>query len=69
MHQGRVKWFNDAAGFGLITSTEQCDVVVARESVQTGSGTLAPGQEVEFEIILGPHGREAWKVHDLAKLS
>jgi CspA family cold shock protein len=61
---GRVKWFNDAKGFGFITpdnGTKDC--FVHYSSIQ-GSGfkTLAEGDVVEFDIVDGQKGPAAEQV-------
>jgi len=50
MVNGKVKWFNDAKGFGFI-ETEDGDVFV-HHSVIEGQGfrSLREGQDVEIEI-------------------
>src|ERR1043165_2366403 len=52
---GKVKWFNDAKGFGFITPDGQDkDCFVHYSSIQ-GSGfkTLAEGEPVEFDLVQG----------------
>jgi CspA family cold shock protein len=60
---GVVKWFNDAKGFGFITTSSGEDVFVHFSAIQ-GSGfrTLREGAEVEFEITRGPKGLQATNV-------
>jgi len=57
---GKVKWFNDAKGYGFITHEDGRDVFV-HYSIITGDGfkTLLQGQEVEYEVIDGPKGLHA----------
>jgi cold shock protein len=65
MARGKVKWFNDAKGFGFILQEEGQgpDVFVHHtQIVQEGFRTLAEGQEVEFEIVQGPKGLQAAQV-------
>ncbi len=52
---GNVKWFNDAKGFGFITSENGDDVFVHFSAIQ-GSGfrVLKEGEAVEFEAIHRP---------------
>ncbi len=60
---GNVKWFNDAKGFGFITSESGEDVFVHFSSIQ-GSGfrSLAEGAAVEFDVVQGPKGLQAANV-------
>ena len=60
---GVVKWFNDAKGFGFITTSSGEDVFVHFSAIQ-GSGfkSLPEGAEVEFEITRGPKGLQATNV-------
>jgi len=60
---GTVKWFNDAKGFGFITSEGGEDVFVHFTAIQ-GSGfrSLAEGASVEFDITNGPKGLQAANV-------
>ena len=61
--EGRVKWFNDAKGFGFIEQDGGDDVFV-HFSVIEGDGfkTLSEGEEVEFEVTEGPKGLQAANV-------
>jgi cold shock protein len=54
---GKVKWFNNAKGYGFIEREGGNDVFVHFSAIQ-GSGfrTLEEGQQVEFEIVDGPKG-------------
>jgi CspA family cold shock protein len=51
---GKVKWFNNAKGYGFIEREGGNDVFVHFSAIQ-GSGfrTLEEGQQVEFEIVDG----------------
>jgi CspA family cold shock protein len=65
--QGRVKWFNDAKGFGFITRNEGPDVFVHYSQIQgDGFRSLTEGQEVLFELIEGPKGLQAQNVRKAA---
>ena len=66
MPQGKVKWFNDAKGFGFIAHNEGKDVFVHHTAiVADGFRSLAEGDEVEFEITNGPKGLAATNVRKL----
>ena len=61
--QGNVKWFNDAKGFGFITSETGDDVFVHFSAIQGGGfKSLAEGAAVEFEVVRGPKGLQAANV-------
>jgi CspA family cold shock protein len=63
MARGKVKWFNDAKGFGFIEQESGEDVFVHFSSIQMdGFKTLAEGQVVEFEIQTGAKGLHAANV-------
>ena len=54
---GKVKWFNNAKGYGFIERDGGSDVFVHFSAVQgNGFRTLEEGQAVEFEIVDGPEG-------------
>jgi cold shock protein len=60
---GNVKWFNDAKGFGFITTEKGDDVFVHFSAIQ-GSGfrSLPEGAAVEFDVEQGPKGLQATNV-------
>ena len=63
MPKGKVKWFNDAKGYGFITQDGGSDVFVHFTSIQgDGFKTLAEGMEVEFEVTSGKKGPQASNV-------
>ena len=60
---GTVKWFNDAKGFGFITSEGGEDVFVHFSAIQAGGfRSLAEGAAVEFDMVQGPKGLQASNV-------
>ena len=61
---GKVKWFNNAKGFGFITRDDsEDDVFVHFRSVEgEGYRTLDEGQAVEFKLVEGPKGLQAEEV-------
>lgn len=61
--QGRVKWFNNAKGYGFIGRDDGSDVFVHYSAiVGDGFRTLNPGDLVEFEITQGQKGPQASNV-------
>jgi CspA family cold shock protein len=64
MTKGKVKWFNDAKGYGFIEQETGEDVFVHFSSIEMdGFKTLAEGQDVEFEVTSGEKGLHATNVH------
>jgi cold shock CspA family protein len=60
MVRGTVKWFNADKGYGFLAVDGQDDVFVHwSKIVSDGYKTLQDGQQVEFQIVDGPKGREA----------
>ena len=63
MAKGKVKWFNDAKGYGFITQDNGDDVFVHFSAIQgDGFKSLSASQEVEFEVSSGPKGPQAANV-------
>jgi CspA family cold shock protein len=63
MARGKVKWFNDAKGYGFIEQEGGDDVFVHFSAIQMdGFKTLAEGMAVEFEIHTGEKGLHAANV-------
>lgn len=63
MPNGTVKWFNDAKGYGFITSEDGTDVFVHHTSIQgNGFKSLAEGEAVSFDVEKGPKGPKAVNV-------
>ena len=66
LNTGRVKWFNEAKGFGFIARENGSDVFVHYSAINgTGFRTLTEGQEVQFSITQGPKGPQAENVSPL----
>jgi CspA family cold shock protein len=63
MPQGKVKWFNDAKGYGFITQDGGQDVFCHFSAI-TGDGyrSLKEGDTVQFDVTQGPKGLQASNV-------
>ena len=61
--QGRVKWFNNAKGFGFIERDGEADVFVHHTAIMAeGFRTLEQGEAVSFDVVEGPKGLQARNV-------
>ena len=67
MATGKVKWFNDAKGYGFIAREDGPDVFVHHTAILAeGFRSLSEGQTVEFDITEGPKGLQAANVRKSA---
>ena len=64
MISGKVKWFNNAKGYGFILADGRDEDLFAHYSAieMDGYKTLKAGQPVNFEITQGPKGLHAVKI-------
>ena len=61
--KGKVKWFNNAKGFGFIERETGGDIFVHYSSIKVdGYRTLKEGQQVEFIVSQGEKGLQADEV-------
>jgi CspA family cold shock protein len=60
---GKVKWFNNAKGFGFLGREDGPDVFVHYSAILCdGYRSFAEGDSVVFEIVQGPKGLQAANV-------
>ncbi|HEX7036152.1 MAG TPA: cold shock domain-containing protein CspD [Pseudomonadales bacterium] len=67
MATGKVKWFNNAKGYGFILPEGGGeDLFVHYSSIQMdGYKTLKAGQDVEFDVLEGPKGFHAVNIRTI----
>ena len=62
-YKGKVKWFNNAKGYGFIGREDGPDVFVHFSAIQIeGYKSLKEGDEVEFDVVTGQKGPQADQV-------
>lgn len=64
MLSGKVKWFNNAKGYGFIVADNSDEDLFAHYSAiqMDGYRTLKAGQAVSFNIVQGPKGLHAVEI-------
>ncbi|MES2821430.1 MAG: cold shock domain-containing protein CspD [Pseudomonadota bacterium] len=68
MLSGKVKWFNNAKGYGFILADGRDEDLFAHYSAiqMDGYKTLKAGQPVKFDIIQGPKGLHAVNISSMS---
>jgi len=64
---GKIKWFNDAKGFGFVTPDDGSKDVFVHFSAIQGEGfkSLAEGDKIEFEVQDSEKGPKAANVRKI----
>lgn len=61
--KGKVKWFNNAKGYGFIEQANDEDIFIHYSKIEKdGYKTLKEGDNVEFELIKTEKGLQAEKI-------
>lgn len=65
MASGKVKWFNNAKGYGFVVENGKEEDLFAHFSAiqMDGYKTLKAGQAVKFDVIQGPKGLHAVNIN------
>ena len=62
-HEGTVRWFNNAKGYGFLGREDGPDVFVHFSAIQTeGYKSLKEGDAVQYDVIQGEKGPQADQV-------
>ncbi len=64
---GKVKWFNNAKGYGFVLpDSGDEDLFIHYSAIQMdGYKTLKAGQEIQFDVVEGPKGLHAVNIQDV----
>ncbi len=65
MPTGKVKFYDEAKGFGFIASDEGAEVYLHVSALPTGTLSVRPGTRVEFSLFDGKRGAQATSVRIL----
>lgn len=64
---GKVKWYDDGRGIGLIEGENGADVMFNRTGVETsGYITFTHGMQIEFDLAKGRKETQAINLHVLS---
>ena len=67
MPSGKIKWFNNAKGFGFIIQDDGPEVFVHYSAIEgDGYESLAEGDSVSFEVSPSDKGPQATNVNKVA---
>ncbi|HAB01480.1 MAG TPA: cold shock domain protein CspD [Pseudomonas sp.] len=71
MASGKVKWFNNAKGYGFVNEEGKSEDLFAHYSAvqMDGYKTLKAGQSVIFDLVQGPKGMHAVNIRDAATVA
>ena len=62
MPLGKVRFYDAEKGFGFLTKDEGGDVYVRATALPEGVTALKAGQKVDFDVIEGRKGEQAWSL-------
>ena len=62
MPLGKVRFYDSDKGFGFLTKDEGGDVYVRATALPEGVTVLKAGQKVDFDVIEGRKGEQAWSL-------